>query len=221
MELIFLGYPGSGKGTQASFLSEKYDIPQISTGDILRDAVAKQTPLGLEAKKIMDRGELVPDKVVVGLIEERLKQDDAKKGFILDGFPRTTRQAQELDRILLNSNRRILCVLSLEVSRSRIIKRLTSRRVCSQCKKVFNLIFDPPPENGICPGCGGEGTIIQRPDDTEETVIHRMEVYEAQTRPLKGYYDAQGKLVSIDGSLSIQKVRDEILRKLAEFKADS
>ncbi len=215
MELIFIGYPGSGKGTQAAILSEKYDIPKISTGDILREAVSRRTPLGLEAKKYMDKGELVPDEVVIGLIEDRLQQEDAQKGFILDGFPRTIAQAQELDRLLHKFKRSISAVISLEVSKKRIIDRLTKRRVCVQCGRVYNLIYDPPPEDGRCGVCGGD--LIQRSDDREETVRHRMEVYEEQTRPLKEYYGAQGKLILIDGSLSIEKVRDEIQRKLNEI----
>ncbi len=216
MELIFIGYPGSGKGTQATYLAEKYKIPKISTGDILRDAVARETPLGLKAKKYMDAGELVPDEVVIGLIEDRLQQPDAERGFILDGFPRTISQAQELDRILSKMRRAITAVISLEVSKKRILDRLTKRRVCVRCGRVYNLIYDPPPEDGKCESCGGD--IIQRPDDREETVLHRMNVYEEATRPLKQYYDMQGKLVPVDGSLSIEKVRDEIERKLDRMR---
>lgn len=215
MELIFLGYPGSGKGTQANILSQKHGIPQISTGDILRGAVKNETPLGLEAQRFMNAGELVPDQVVIGLIEERLQEEDAVKGFILDGFPRTIAQAQELDHILHQLHREISAVINLEVSKGKIIKRLTSRRVCSGCKKVYNLIYDPPPKDGICESCGG--LIIQRKDDKEQTVLHRLEVYEEQTRPLKEYYGAQGKLVSIDGSLSVEKVRGEIENRLREL----
>lgn len=215
MELIFIGYPGSGKGTQAAILSERYQIPKISTGDILREAVARQTPLGLEAKKYMDKGELVPDEVVIGLIEDRLKQPDAQKGFILDGFPRTLAQARELDRLLHKIHKSITAVISLEVSKRRIIDRLTKRRVCLQCGRIYNLIYDPPPQDGVCGECGGQ--LVQRSDDREETVLHRMEVYEEQTRPLKEYYDAQGKLISVDGSLSIEKVREQIEKKLSEL----
>ncbi len=216
MELIFIGYPGSGKGTQATLLSEKYHIPKISTGDILREAVARKTPLGLQAKKYMDAGELVPDEVVIGLVEARLKEPDAQNGFILDGFPRTVSQAQELDHLLRKMNRSITAVISLEVSKKRILERLTKRRVCVKCGRVYNLIYDPPPADGKCESCGGE--IIQRSDDREETVLHRMNVYEEQTRPLKEYYGSQGKLVHIDGSLNIEKVRDEIERKLEEIR---
>lgn len=211
MELIFIGYPGSGKGTQASYLAEKYGIPQISTGDILRKAVAEKTPLGIEAKKAMDAGELVPDAVVIGMIEERLKEPDAVKGFILDGFPRTIKQAQEFDRILYKIDRQIEAVLSLEVSKQRIFKRLTSRRVCSNCNQIYNLIYDPPPESGICSSCNQAATFFQRDDDKEATVQHRMDVYEELTQPLKKYYDGQGKLSEVDGSLSIAKVREQIL----------
>lgn len=218
MELIFIGYPGSGKGTQAVFLSKKFGIPQISTGDILREAVAEKTPLGLEAKKMIEAGELVSDRIVIGLIEERLKEADAKKGFILDGFPRTIRQAQEFDRILHKINRSVQAVLSLQVSKKRIFERLTSRRVCSECNYVYNLIFSPPPDNGICKSCGKSATFFQRKDDSEETVKHRMDVYEELTRPLMDYYNSQGKLVQIDGSLNIEKVREHILTKLAAIE---
>ncbi len=211
MELIFIGYPGSGKGTQASYLAEKYGIPQISTGDILRQAVAGKTPLGVEAKRAMDAGELVPDAVVIGMIEERLKASDAQKGFILDGFPRTIKQAQEFDRILYKIDRQIKVVLSLEVSKQRIFKRLTSRRVCSNCNHIYNLIYDPPPENGVCISCGKAASFFQRDDDKETTVQHRMDVYEELTQPLKKYYDGQGKLAEVDGSLNIEKVREQIL----------
>ncbi|KAA3618150.1 MAG: adenylate kinase [Calditrichaeota bacterium] len=211
MELIFIGYPGSGKGTQASYLAEKYGIPQISTGDILRKAVAEQTPLGIEAKKAIDTGELVPDNVVIGMIEERLKEKDAQAGFILDGFPRTIKQAQEFDRILYKIGRYIGAVLSLEVSKRRILKRLTSRRVCSDCNHVYNLIYDPPPDSGVCVSCKKAVTFFQRKDDSESTVKHRMDVYEELTRPLKEYYDGQGKLCEVDGSLNIDKVREKII----------
>lgn len=221
MELIFLGYPGSGKGTQAKFLAENYKIPQISTGDILRDAVARQTPLGVEAKRYMTAGELVPDQVVIGLVDERIQERDARKGFILDGFPRTIAQAQALDRLLYKHKRSILAVLSLEVSRKRILERLTCRRVCIKCGRVFNLIYDPPPDNGNCSKCGAEKAIIQRDDDKEETVLHRMQVYEEQTRPLKEYYDLQGKLQPIDGSLSINKVREQIAGKLNQIRGQA
>ncbi len=214
MQLIFLGYPGSGKGTQASLLSDKYKIPKISTGDILREAVAKATDLGMRAKLFMDGGELVPDEVMIGLVVERLGAADTANGYILDGFPRTLPQARELDYLLMQHfHHKLMAVISLEIEKKKVIGRLTSRRVCKKCGRVYNLQADPPPANMRCETCGGE--IIQRSDDTPETVLHRMDVYEETTRPLKTYYGAQGKLIQIDGSLNIEKVHQEVENKLA------
>ncbi len=217
MQLIFLGYPGSGKGTQASLLSDHYKIPKISTGDILREAVAKATDLGMRAKLFMDSGELVPDEVMIGLVGERLSEPDTAGGYILDGFPRTLHQAQELDFLLAHEPaRKLTAVISLEIEKKKVIDRLTSRRVCKQCSRVYNLQTDPPPMRKgamLCQICGGE--VIQRSDDSLETVLHRMDVYEEATRPLKNYYGTQGKLIQIDGSLSIDKVHQEIESKLA------
>lgn len=212
MELIFLGYPGSGKGTQAGLLSERYNIPKISTGDILRAAVAAKTELGLQAKQFMDRGELVPDSVIIGLVVQRIAEPDSVRGFILDGFPRTIHQAQELDRVFLDLKRQLLAVISLEIEKKKVIKRLTSRRVCAKCGKLFNLLYDPPPANNVCDNCGGE--VYQRSDDKPETVLHRMDVYEQQTQPLKDYYGLQGKLIQVDGNLNVEKVQAEILKRL-------
>ena len=215
MQLIFLGYPGSGKGTQASLLSEKYKIPKISTGDILREAVVKATDLGMRAKLFMDGGELVPDEVMIGLVVERLGAPDTAAGYILDGFPRTHHQAQELDYLLMQHfHQEMTAVISLEIEKKKVIERLTSRRVCKKCGRVYNLQTDPPPADMICETCGGN--VIQRSDDALETVLHRMDVYEEATRPLKNYYGMQGKLIQIDGSLSIDKVHQEIEGKLAQ-----
>lgn len=214
MQLIFLGYPGSGKGTQASLLSDKYKIPRISTGDILREAVANATELGMRAKLFMDGGELVPDEVIIGLVVERLGAADTANGYILDGFPRTLPQARELDFLLMQHfDHKLTAVISLEIEKKKVIDRLTSRRVCKQCARVYNLYADPPPANMRCETCNGE--IVQRSDDTLETVLHRMDVYEEATRPLKSYYGAQGKLIQIDGSLNIEKVNQQIESKLA------
>ena len=218
MQLIFLGYPGSGKGTQASLLSQKHKIPKVSTGDILREAVAKATNLGRQAKKFMDSGELVPDEVMIGLVIERLRAADTAAGYILDGFPRTLHQAQELDFALLQySDRKLSAVISLEIEKRKVIARLTSRRGCERCGRVYNLLSEPPPPSMRCETCGGP--ISQRSDDTAETVLHRMEVYEEATRPLKAYYGMQGKLLQIDGSLSVEKVQQEIDTKLAQMMA--
>ncbi len=212
MELIFLGYPGSGKGTQAGLLSERYNIPKISTGDILRAAVIAKTDLGVKAKEFMDRGELVADDIIIGLVVQRIAEPDSVRGFILDGFPRTIHQAQELDRVFLDLKRRLLAVISLEIEKKKVIGRLTSRRVCAKCGKLYNLQTEPPPVDNKCDNCGGK--VYQRSDDEPETVLHRMEVYEQQTQPLKDYYGMQGKLLQVDGSLNVEKVQSEILKRL-------
>lgn len=218
MELIFIGYPGSGKGTQAALLSQHFNnIPKISTGDILRAAVTAKTDLGLQAKLFMDAGELVPDYLIIDLVVQRITEPDSAKGYILDGFPRNIYQAQELDRVLLNYRRPIAGVISLEIERKKVIERLTSRRVCGKCGHLYNLISDPPPTDNVCSYC--EGEIYQRSDDKAETVLHRMNVYEEATRPLKAYYGAQGKLIPIDGSLSIEKVHAEIVNRVTKALA--
>jgi adenylate kinase len=218
MELIFIGYPGSGKGTQAALLSQHFDnIPKISTGDILRAAVAAKTELGMKAKLFMDTGELVPDYLIIDLVVQRISEPDSRKGYILDGFPRNIHQAQELDRVLLNYRRPIAGVISLEIEKKKVIERLTSRRVCSKCGHLYNLISDPPPADNFCGFCQGE--IYQRSDDRPETVLHRMDVYEEATRPLKAYYGSQGKLIPIDGSLSIEKVHAEIVNRVTKALA--
>lgn len=185
MNLIFLGPPGAGKGTQAKMLIERYSIPQISTGDILRAAVAEETDLGKKAKEYMEAGKLVPDEVVIGIIEQRLKQSDCEKGFILDGFPRTVAQAEALDKVLENMGSKIDHVLSLDVPAEELIKRLTGRRTCKNCGAMYHVIFKPPKSEGICDKCGGE--LYQRSDDNEETVKSRLNVYEQQTRPLTDF----------------------------------
>jgi adenylate kinase len=208
MRLVLLGAPGAGKGTQAKKLIEKYGIPQISTGDILRQAVADGTPLGKEAKSYMDKGELVPDKVVLGLVQERLKQDDCKKGYILDGFPRNTAQAEALDGMLNDMGMSLTAAISVDVPKEDLMKRLTGRRTCKNCGQMYNIYFTPPQKEGVCDKCGGE--LFQRDDDKEETIKKRLDVYEAQTAPLVEYYSKKGILKSIDGTGSI----DEIFNKL-------
>lgn len=207
MRLVLLGAPGAGKGTQAKKLIEKYGIPQISTGDILRKAVSDGTPLGKEAKSYMDKGELVPDKVVIGLIEDRLKQADCKKGFILDGFPRNIAQAETLDGMLNNLNMPIDSALSVDVPKDDLMKRLTGRRTCKSCQQMYNVYFSPPKKDGVCDKCGGE--LFQRDDDKEETIRKRLDVYDAQTAPLMDYYKRKGILKSVMGVGSI----DEIFNK--------
>lgn len=208
MRLVLLGAPGAGKGTQAKKLIEKHGIPQISTGDILRKAVADGTPLGKEAKSYMDKGELVPDKVVIGLIEDRLKQPDCKKGFILDGFPRNTAQAETLDAMLKKLNMPLDSALSVDVPKDDLMKRLTGRRTCKGCQQMYNIYFSPPKKNGVCDKCGGE--LFHRDDDKEETIKRRLDVYDAQTAPLISYYKKCGILKSVTGVGGI----DEIFKKV-------
>lgn len=208
MRLVLLGAPGAGKGTQAKKLIDKYGIPQISTGDILRAAVAEGTPLGKEAKSYMDKGELVPDSVVLGLVEERLKQEDCKKGFILDGFPRNTAQAETLDGMLDKLSMPLTAAISVDVPEADLMKRLTGRRTCKNCGQMYNVYFNAPAEEGVCDKCGGE--LYQRDDDKEETIRKRLEVYNAQTAPLINYYGSKGILKKIEGTGGI----DEIFEKM-------
>lgn len=208
MRYIFLGAPGTGKGTQASVLSQMFGIPQISTGDILRKAVADGTELGRQAKAVMEAGGLVSDDIILALIKERLAQPDAAKGYILDGFPRTLQQAEALDDLLKNDSG-IDAVVYFQVDEEEIVRRLTSRRTCRQCGQNYNMITDPPPADNRCRVCGGE--IYQRDDDKEETVRNRLRVYHEKTAPLVEYYRKQGKLYSIDGSKPVEEVRQEII----------
>ena len=215
MNLILLGPPGSGKGTQAKLIVEKYGIPQISTGDMLREAVAKGTELGKEAKKYMDAGQLVPDEVVIGIVKERLQEPDCEKGFILDGFPRTIPQAEALDKILEELGKKIDAVINIQVPEEEVVKRIVNRRTCRKCGAVYHLIYNPPKEDNKCDKCGGE--LYQRDDDKEETVRQRYKVYKEQTEPLVEYYAKKGVLYNIDGTKSIEEVFneiDKILQKL-------
>lgn len=209
MRLIFLGPPGAGKGTQAKMLIDRYGIPQISTGDILRAAVKEGTPLGKKAKEYMDAGKLVTDDIVIGIIEERLKQDDCKKGFILDGFPRTVAQAEALDKMLKDLNMPLDKVLALIVPDEELLKRLTGRRTCKACGQMYHVIFDPPKKEGICDKCGGE--LYQRADDNEETIKNRLSVYHSQTAPLLEYYKKQGLLREIDGTATPEEIFKKII----------
>ncbi|MBI4798810.1 MAG: adenylate kinase [Desulfarculus sp.] len=197
MNIILLGPPGAGKGTQAKMLIDTYGIPQISTGDMLRAAVKNQTQLGLEAKKFMDSGQLVPDSVVIGLAKDRIAQPDCTKCFMLDGFPRTVPQAEALDKVLADMSKKIDHVISIEVANSELMGRLTGRRTCKACGQGFHVMFDPPKAAGKCDKCGGE--LFQRDDDNEATVGNRLNVYDAQTKPLIDYYQAKSLLRPIDG----------------------
>lgn len=197
MNIILLGPPGAGKGTQAKRLIEKYGIPQISTGDMLRAALKAGTPLGLEAKKFMDQGALVPDSVVIGLVKERIQQSDCAKGYMLDGFPRNVSQAEALDAMLSELGQKIDHVVSIEVPSEELVGRLTGRRTCRACGAGFHVMFDPPKKEGVCDKCGGE--LYQRDDDNVATVTSRLQVYEGQTKPLIDYYQKQAKLRPIHG----------------------
>jgi len=206
--VVLLGAPGAGKGTQAKMLIEKYKIPQISTGDILRKAVADGTPLGKEAKVIMDSGGLVSDKIVLGLVEERIKQPDCKAGFILDGFPRNTVQAEALDKILASMGAPLNVALNIDVDMNDLLKRLTGRRTCKKCQQMYNVHFSPPKKQGVCDKCGGE--LFQRDDDKEETIKKRLDVYQKQTAPLIDYFSKKGIMKTVMGVGSI----DEIFKKV-------
>lgn len=195
---IFLGAPGAGKGTQAREVAKHYGIPQISTGDILRDAVRRQTALGLAAKCKMEAGELVPDEVVDGIVAERISQPDCKNGFILDGFPRTISQAQYVDGILAEKGEGRPLVLDIEVSEDLLLKRLTGRQTCSKCGEIYNIYFNPPKIPGICDKDGGK--LFHRADDNEGTIRQRLEAYHKQTSPLIDYYRDQGVLLALDGN---------------------
>jgi adenylate kinase len=208
MRLVLLGAPGAGKGTQAKKLIDKYNIPQISTGDILRKAVADGTPLGKEAKSYMDKGELVPDSVVIGLVKERLAQDDCKGGYIFDGFPRNTAQAETLDGVLANMNSPIDVALSVDVDMDVLMKRLTGRRTCKSCQQMYNVHFTPSQKEGVCDKCGGE--LFQRDDDKEETIKNRLEVYEKSTAPLIDYYRKKNILKSVEGMGSVDDIFNKV-----------
>jgi adenylate kinase len=209
MDFILLGPPGAGKGTQAKLMIDKWDIPQISTGDILRAAVREGTTLGIEAKGFMDSGELVPDRVVIGIIAERLKEGDAADGFILDGFPRTIPQAEALQEILVELGRNIDHVISIEVDDDELVTRLTGRRMCKGCGESFHVVFNPSSKEGVCDRCSGE--LYQRDDDKEETIRQRLAVYSDQTEPLIEYYDKQGKVRRIEGTGSIEDIFTRVL----------
>jgi len=212
VRLIFLGPPGAGKGTQARQLAREWGVPQVATGDMLRAAAENGTRLGLEAKRYMDRGALVPDSVVIGLVDERLEQPDAAAGFLLDGFPRTVAQAEALDLLLERRGLELDRVIFFNVSRDALLRRLTGRRVCRQCGAVFHVVFDPPVTPGRCDQCGGE--LYQREDDAEAAVAHRLEVYANQTAPLLDYYRTQNFLTEITGEGTVEQVSTAIRKAL-------
>lgn len=218
MRVLFLGPPGAGKGTQAKLLTEEFGACQVSTGDILRKAVKEKTPLGKKASKFMAKGALVPDALMVTVIADRLRQDDYRKGFILDGFPRTLDQADGLETILNDMGLGLDCVFSLKVSQRLIVQRLEGRRSCRRCGALYHLIFQAPVNKGICDRC--EGELYQREDDREETVRARLRVYEKQTGPLIDYYRKKGLLKEIDGVGSVEEIQNRIRRAWGKVERD-
>ncbi|WP_027363669.1 adenylate kinase [Desulfotruncus alcoholivorax] len=212
MKLLIMGPPGAGKGTQAEVLVKELNITHISTGDMFRAAIKEGTEMGLKAKEYMDKGALVPDEVVVGMVKDRLSKSDCADGFLLDGFPRTLEQAKALDATLQAMGIKLDGVINIAVPREKLMARLTGRRVCRGCGASYHILFNPPQAEGKCNSCGGE--LYQRSDDNEEAVGNRLDVYEAQTQPLIDYYKSQGLLININGDQDIKKVLEDILSSL-------
>lgn len=210
MKLIFLGAPGAGKGTQAEVVCEKLGIPAISTGNIIRAALKEQTEMGIKAKDYIEKGQLVPDDVVIGIIKERLAKDDCKNGFVLDGFPRTVPQAEALDEMGIDIDK----VIDIEVPDEKIVARMSGRRVCSGCGASYHMLYKKPQKEGVCNSCGAE--LVQRNDDKPETVLERLEVYHTQTEPLKDFYQAKGKLRIIEGQEEIADTTALTLKALED-----
>ncbi|MDQ1143256.1 adenylate kinase [Bacillus sp. SORGH_AS 510] len=204
MNLVLMGLPGAGKGTQAERIVEKYGIPHISTGDMFRAAMKEGTELGLQAKSFMDKGELVPDEVTIGIVRERLSKEDCQMGFLLDGFPRTVPQAEALENLLADLQKKIDYVININVDKSILMDRLTGRRICKDCGSTYHLVFNPPAKEGVCDRCGGE--LYQRADDNAETVQNRLDVNIKQSAPLLAFYEDKGYLRTIDGQQDINKV---------------
>ncbi|WP_124040552.1 adenylate kinase [Clostridium perfringens] len=216
MKIVLLGPPGAGKGTQAKSISNRYSIPHISTGDIFRKNISENTPLGIEAKSYMDNGQLVPDEVTINMVKDRLQQDDCKNGYLLDGFPRTVHQAEALDNFLTEREESIDTALLIEVPKEFILERMTGRRVCPSCGASYHIKFNPPANDGKCDLCGSD--VIQRKDDTEETVKERLDVYENQTQPLIDFYKNKKQLSVVDGTQAINEVFESICKILGSNK---
>lgn len=212
MNILFMGPPGAGKGTQAQLIVNEFGIPHISTGDAFRLAIKQGTPIGIKAKEFMDQGLLVPDDVTIGIVEERLQQSDCEKGFLLDGFPRTLSQAEALDGILSRLNTGLDHVINLKVDRDKLLARLTGRRICKSCGASYHVIFNPPKEEGVCDKCSGE--LYQRSDDNEESVGTRLDEYLTKTAPLLSFYEEKGLLREVDGDKEIDAVSAEIVSLL-------
>jgi adenylate kinase len=216
MRLILFGPPGAGKGTQAQRISGQYGVQHISTGDILRASVKEGTDLGKLAKSFMDKGELVPDEVVIGIIKERIAKGETRKGFMLDGFPRTIPQAEALDRTLSEDGLKIQAVISIEVDDEEIVKRISGRRVCEKCGAMYHIAYEPPKKPGYCDKCGGN--LYQRDDDQEGVIRNRLRVYRAQTEPLKDYYSKSGILYRVDGMGKVEEVFSRVEKILNTIK---
>ncbi len=212
IRVVLLGPPGAGKGTQAKLLQERFEACQISTGDILRKAIAEQTSLGKQASEYVQKGELVPDSLIVDLVAERLKEKDCERGFVLDGFPRTISQAESLEKILNQAGLALDAVLAVQVPQGVIVERLAGRRTCRRCNALYHVTLDPPKAQSICDRCGGE--LYQRDDDREETITARLKVYDTQTAPLLDYYRERGLLRDIDGFGKVDEIHGRIVRAL-------
>lgn len=212
MKLVLLGPPGAGKGTQASGIVKRYNVPHISTGDIFRKNIKEQTELGKKAKEYMDKGLLVPDELVVEIVEDRLKEEDARAGFLLDGFPRTQKQAQALDEVLAKMGSGLSRVVNIEVAKEILVGRAVGRRICKDCGGTYHIEFNPSKKEGVCDSCSGE--LYQRSDDNEETVSKRIEVYLSETKPLIEYYENKGLLTTVDGTKDIDEVFEDIKKAL-------
>jgi adenylate kinase len=210
MRLILLGPPGSGKGTQASLLSEKYDIPSISTGDILRQSIEAQEELGLKAKKYMNEGALAPDELIIEIVKSRLIKPDCERGFILDGFPRTVAQAEALDSLLNSLGYSLCAVINIDVKDEVVIERLSGRRMCRRCNRIYHIVYLPSKVTGICDDC--DGILYQRDDDKPEAIKKRLQVYMIQTTPLICYYQEKGKLIFINGDREVKEIHEEIVQ---------
>lgn len=217
MYILLMGPPGAGKGTQAAKLVEEFKIPHISTGDMFRQAVKEGTPLGKQAKEFMDAGKLVPDSVTIGIVKERLAKADCKKGFILDGFPRTLEQAEALGKTLLALGINLTRVVNINVPHGDLVSRVTGRRICKSCGRAFHVEFNPSTKGESCDACGGQ--LYQRADDSEATVVNRLSVYDAQTQPLIAYYEQQGLYTEIDGRQPIDKVYEGVVKSLKVERA--
>lgn len=215
MRLLIMGVPGAGKGTQAALIKEAYNIKHISTGDMFRKAISEKTPTGIEAKSYIDQGKLVPDSVTNKLVRERLSEKDCENGFLLDGYPRNLAQAEELDKILKDLGIKLDAVINVSVDDNFLIERITGRRTCTKCGASYHVSFNKPKVEGICDECGS--TLIQRPDDSEETIKNRLSVYYEKTKPVLDYYEAQNIVKNVDGIGEINEIFEKIKKELGEF----